>query len=92
MIDFFYEQAVIIALCWMLLANLIAVGPNRLKTPALVIMLLTWGPIVIAVVDTAGWLVGFPIMVLMLIQMRWAAYFIRRLLRSYGWISEPPEH
>lgn len=88
MIAFFYEHSVTIALIWMLLANLIAVGPNVFKTPALVIMLLTWAPIVIAVVDTSGWLVGFPILILMFIQMRWSLYFIRRLLRRYGVMAE----
>jgi len=87
MIEYFYENSVLIALLWMLAANLIAVGPNVLKTPCLVVMLLTWGPIVIAVIQTAGWVVGFPILMLMLIQMRWSIYFIRRLLRSYGWLG-----
>jgi len=88
MIAYLYEHAVVIALLWMLMANLIAVGPNMFKTPALVVMLLTWGPIVIAVAETSGWLVGFPICVLMIIQMRWAAVFIARLLRSYGWMRD----
>ncbi len=88
MIAYFYEHSVVIALCWMLLANLFAVGPNILKTPALVVMLLSWGPIVMAVVKTAGWLVGFPILILMFIQMRWAGYFVWRLARHYGWVSD----
>ena len=78
------EHAVLIALIWMILANLFAFGPRRLKTPALVVMLLTWGPIVAAVVRASGWLIGFPILILMVFQMRWAGYFILRLLRSYG--------
>ncbi len=84
MIEIFESNAVLIALLWMLLANLFAVGPNALKTPALVVMLLTWGPILLAVVKSAGWLVGFPILILMMIQMRWSVYFVRRLLRHYG--------
>lgn len=91
MTAFLYENAILVALVWMLLANLFAVGPNVLKTPALVVMLLTWAPIIIAVIDTAGWLVGFPILILMFIQMRWAVYFIRRLLRSYGLLSSQSE-
>ena len=84
MIEYLYENAVVVSLCWMLLANLFAVGPNVLKTPALVVMLLTWAPIMIAVVETSGWIIGFPILILMFIQMRWAGYFILRLLKHYG--------
>jgi len=47
MIEYFYENSVLIALLWMLAANLIAVGPNVLKTPCLVVMLLTWGPMMV---------------------------------------------
>ena len=84
MIEYLYENAVVVSLCWMLLANLFAVGPNVLKTPALVVMLLTWAPIMIAVVETSGWIIGFPILILMFIQMRWAGYFFLRLLKHYG--------
>ena len=78
------ENAVLVALIWMLLANLFAVGPRWLTVVALVAMLVTAGPIIAAVVRSSGWLVGFPLMLLMLIQMRWSVYFIARLLRHYG--------
>ena len=82
-------NAVFWALIWMLLANLFAIGPNKLKVAALVVMLITAGPIILAVVEGSGWLVGFPLLVLMLIQMRWAGYMILRLGRHYRII--PPK-
>ncbi len=88
---FLNENAVLVALIWMILANVIAIGPNLLKTPALVIMLITWAPIFLAVLKTSGWLIAFPILLLMLIQMRWALYFIRRLLRHYGILETPDD-
>ena len=84
MAAFLSENAVLIALIWMLLANLFAIGPSWLTVVALVLMLVTAGPIIAAVVRGSGWLVGFPLMLLMLLQMRWSVYFIARLLRHYG--------
>jgi len=84
---FLEEYAIFIALIWMILANLFAIGPRWLTIVALVLMLITAGPIIAAVVRTSGWLIGFPIMVLMLIQMRWTGFFILRLARSYGLIA-----
>lgn len=81
---FLSENPVLVALIWMLLANLFAIGPNLLKVAALVAMLITAGPIIAAVVRSSGWLVGFPLMLLMLLQMRWAGYMIMRLARHYG--------
>lgn len=72
-------HGVLVALCWMLLANAFALGPDKLKVAALIAMLITAPLIVVAVIQNTGWLVGFPIAVLMCIQMRWAFYFIRRL-------------
>lgn len=92
MIEFLNENAVLIALIWMLLANLFAIGPRMLTIVALVVMLLTAGPIIAAVVRSSGWIIGFPIMILMFIQMRWAGFFILRLARRYGLIEEPPEN
>ena len=83
------EHAVLIALIWMLLANLAAVGPNRFKVAALVIMIVTAGAIIPAVVQSAGWLVGVPIMVLMFLQMRWAIYIIWRLVRRLRGLPPP---
>lgn len=83
------DNAVLIALIWMLLANLAAVGPNRLKVWALVIMLVTAGAIIPAVVQTAGWLVGLPIMALMFLQMRWTVVIIRRLIQRLRGSSKP---
>jgi len=71
-------NGVLIALVWMLLANLFAIGPERLKVAALVLMLITAGPILVGVIAGSGWLIGLPLIVLMLLQMRWAFYFIRR--------------
>lgn len=84
---FLNEYAIFIALIWMILANLFAIGPRWLTVVALVLMLVTAGPIIAAVVRTSGWLIGFPIMILMLIQMRWTGYFILRLARHYGLIA-----
>ena len=84
---FLNEYAIFIALIWMILANLFAIGPRWLTVVALVLMLVTAGPIITAVVRTSGWLIGFPIMILMLIQMRWTGYFILRLARHYGLIA-----
>ncbi len=84
------EHAVLIALIWMLLANLAAVGPNRFKVAALVIMLVTAGAIIPAVVQSVGWLVGLPIMLLMFLQMRWTIFIIRRLIRRLRGLP-PPE-
>ena len=89
--NFLEENAVVIALVWMIIANAVAIGPRSLKTPALVVMLLTWAPIFLAVVKTSGWLVGFPILILMLIQMKWAVFFIRRLLRHYRLLRGPDD-
>ncbi len=72
-------NGVLVALCWMLLANAFALGPNRLKIVALIAMLITAPLIIVAVIKSSGWLIGFPIAVLMAIQMRWAMYYIRRL-------------
>ena len=83
------EHAVLIALIWMLLANLAAVGRNRFKVAALVIMIVTAGAIIPAVVQSAGWLVGVPIMVLMFLQMRWAIYIIWRLVRRLRGLPPP---
>lgn len=80
----FDQNPVLIALIWMLLANLFAIGPDRLKIAALVAMLLTAGPIIAAIIAQSGWLVGFPLLVLMLIQMRWAGFMIWRLAKSFG--------
>lgn len=84
------EHAVLIALIWMLLANLAAVGPNRFKVAALVVMLVSAGAIIPAVIQSAGWLVGLPITALMFLQMRWTIYIIRRLLRRLRGLP-PPE-
>lgn len=87
---FLADNAVLIALIWMILANLAAVGPNRFKVAALVVMIVTAGAIIPAVVQTAGWLTGVPIMALMFLQMRWAVYIIWRLVRRLRGLP-PPE-
>lgn len=74
------ENAVLVALIWMLLANLAALGPDRFKVGALVVMLISAGVIIPALIRNAGWLIGLPIVTLMGIQMRWAVVFIRRLI------------
>ena len=88
--EFLADNNILVALIWMLLANAFAAGPNSLKVPALVVMLLTAGPIIANVINMSGWLIGFPIMVLMLIQMRWSLHFILRLARHYGLIAPSP--
>lgn len=80
--QFLSENAVLVALIWMLLANLAALGPNRLKVAALVVMLVSAGVIIPAVIRHAGWLIGLPIVVLMGIQMRWSIVIIARLFRN----------
>ncbi len=83
------DNAVLIALIWMLLANLAAVGPNRFKVAALVVMIVSAGAILPAVVQSSGWLIGVPIMALMLVQMRWGFYVIWRLAKRLS--GQPPE-
>lgn len=82
------DNAVLVALIWMLLANLAAVGPGRTKVAALVIMIVTAGAIIPTVIRTSGWLIGLPVMLLMGLQMRWAFYMIWRLIRR--WRGLPP--
>ena len=83
------ENALLIALIWMLLANVAGMGPRGLKVAALVLMLVTGGLIIPAVIKQQGWILGLPIVILMLIQLRWTRYFIARLMRNYGLL--PPE-
>ena len=78
------DNALLAAFAWMLLANLAALGPNRLKFVALAVMLVSAGAIIPAVIRANGWLVGLPVMLLMLVQLRWTAHFVIRLLRQYG--------
>ena len=77
-------NALFLALIWMLLANVIGMGPNRFKTPALALMLVSAGYLVPAVIREHGWIVGLPIVALMLFQLRWTGHFVVRLLRRYG--------
>ena len=79
-----FSNALFLALIWMLFANLAAMGPDRFKTPALAVMLVCAGALVPMVIRDHGWIVGLPIVALMLFQMRWTVYFIARLMRHYG--------
>jgi hypothetical protein len=79
---FISKHAVLIALIWMLIANILAAGPRWLTYVALVLMLLTAPLIVVAVIDTSGWVIGVPIAALMVFQLRWTAYFIARLFNT----------
>ena len=78
------SNALFLALIWMLFANVIAMGPNRFKTPALAVMLVSAGYLVPAVIAERGWMIGLPIVTLMLFQLRWTGHFVIRLLRRYG--------
>ena len=77
-------NALFLALVWMLLANVIGMGPNRFKTPALAVMLVSAGFLVPMVIREQGWIIGLPVVALMLFQMRWTFYIIARLLRRHG--------
>lgn len=74
------NNAVLVALAWMLIANACALGPSRFKVAALVAMLITAPLIIVAVYRSSGLIIAFPVAVLMCLQMRWALYFIRRLM------------
>ena len=84
-----FENALLLALIWMILANLAGLGPNRFKVPALAIMLVTAGLLIPMVIRQNGWLIGLPVVALMLFQLRWTPYIIARLARRYGML--PPK-
>lgn len=84
-------NALLMALIWMLAANAAAMGPNRFKVAALVVLLISAGWLIPAVIVQSGWLIGVPVVALMAIQLRWTLYFILRLARRYGLIAEAGE-
>ena len=81
MLALIQDHSILIALIWMLLANLAAVGPKWVKDSALVVMLVSAGVIIPAVFRENGLIIGLPIVILMCIQMRWSVFIIRRLFR-----------
>lgn len=78
------DNALLAALIWMILANLLALGPNRFKIAVLAAMLVTAGVLIPLVIRQNGWIIGLPVALLMLFQLRWTAHFVARLLRRYG--------
>lgn len=80
MLETITETPLIGALIWMLGANIAALGPGWLRIAALVLMLISAGWLVPAVIRANGWLVGVPLMVLMGMQLRWLPHFVRRAL------------
>ena len=83
------QNALLLAMIWMILANVAGLGPNRFKVPALAIMLVTAGILIPMVIRQNGWLIGLPVVALMLFQLRWTPYIIARLARRYGLL--PPK-
>ena len=77
------QNPILAAFIWMALANLAAFGPGGFKVAALVLMLVSGGIIIPAVFREAGFVLGLPIVLLMLIQLRWTVFFVQRLIREF---------